>query len=580
MAAAAGITSSYFSFRTTINDSSTPKKIVVSDTTSLTTLINAGYALSGAFIRVEFEDSSGKIVMYDNLNGSLTGGVVDVPPGASNVNDIPAILNSDGSLSFGTYTVTAKYTYIDVGAPDPPIVIYDNTLSTSHEFKYVCPKAVLAYKLNLAASNLRVTDRTNYGSYTALARQLTISPPGAAQQPPLSLPVQTTSQPENIYVNITSGTWSMSLYSVVTAMLVDADNGLDWEVICEVRGCIEKKIFTSVDLNKLLCCLQRHKERYETHLNKGTSEAKAYYEQIIVPMILNMTFYALAGIAGCEEDANAALDRLKKITGCKDCECDDGDRCPTPIPVITGATFLYTLDSPRNTISVTVDVQGDTTNWHIDISPSILNQLANIKQYVAVGQSPITVVTTTSPDGKIVTFTVGLNRPMPQLQNLSAVLATLSNDGVNWALSSEEIFVDTGGGVVNPFASQVIALIPGPAGSTAINSTDAIAIRYGEIFNDFYKFVVRAQVINVHNPFTYATLVNPANGYLKQQKTIEAGVLWIENNSDAKGKNAVIRLYNPVNGEPVMWQDLNEIHAPLSLDTKIQIRIEAIAKEN
>lgn len=527
---------STFQFTGIFNKTSTPKSLVVRDDTDWAPLIAAGYTPLGIFLKSVFTYSGGSTVIYDNLSNSMADTDYDITyPDTESGNQMPLPLQTDGNAAFGVYTIYLEYRYTDdLG------VKHKNIVSASFEYQWVPPAISIAHNINLASSVITSIDTTNYGAnILSLVRQHIISPPANAMQPPLNLTAQTTSLATNVYNNITTGTWSVKINTTVTYQL---DAG--WNVIEFLTGCIEFPVFSTIDLNKLLCCLDNYKKRYERELVSNYVAAENTRKSIIEPVLLNIGFYYMYLQAGCMDKAAAAIEAIRNLTGCGDCSCG-GDECPTPIPAITTASNFYDLDSPDNSITVTSDVIGNTTVFHVKISQSVLNQLSNIKTYNVNGVSPIVVTTTTSPNGLTVTYSVQLERPMPMMQNLAVVRVKIYyNSG--WQIERQEIFTDTQSGVVSPFAMQNMLWAAGTTPS------DPVAILFTNFFTSRQPFVCRAQVMNWYSNADLISILPQ----LKKQNIAEANVMWVENVAD-RGNMAIIRLYNPINGEVLSFSDLN-----------------------
>lgn len=528
-----------FAYTGVFDLTSTPKSLVIQDNTDWASLIIQGYAPLGIFLKSVFTSSSGSQVLYDNLSNQMSDTNYDITyPSTQSGNQIVLPLQSNNpNIAFGLYTIYLEYRYLD-----SDLVEWSNTVSASYEFTFTAPAVTIAHRINLASSTITTIDTTNYGGgVISSSREHTISPPTNAQLPPLNLPVQTTTLATNVYVNITTGTWGAKVITTITYQL---ESG--WQTTQELIGCIEFVVFSTVDLNKLLCCLDEYKSRYEEQLLKNFVAAENIKKQYIEPVLLNIGFYYMYLQAGCVEKANKAIQAIIDITKCGNCACG-GDECPTPIPSISAATPIYVVDSPNNTITVTSDIIGDATIFHVEVSQNILTQLANIKQYIVSGQDPITVSTIISPDGLSVTYQVALNRPMPLMQNLAVIRTKIYYD-ITWKIETLEIFTDTQGFVVNPYASQNIQFA---AGTTA---SDPVAILFTDFFTGKYPFICTAQIMNWYSLQDETTILP----LLKNQNVAEANVMWVENDIAEKGNQAIIRLYNPINGEILSFDDLNQ----------------------
>lgn len=579
----AALSDSYFSFITIFDKSATPKNLIVRDTTDQTVLTNLGYTLTGLFIKAVYTYSGGSQVLYDNLDGNVTGGVPDItPPATDSTASIPIPLQSDGNLAFGTYTVTVRFAYEDTSTD--PATEYTNDISHECDYSWVPPTGSISYRVNLMESNITTIDTTSYGGLVLdMNRQHTITPPGPAQLPPLSLLPQTTTLATNVYVNITNGWWGAKVYNIVTYEL-DRDGALSGLqdptttgnaclLIEEYDFCVDIHVFSRVDLNKLLCCLFDIKTLYQDLKFEDRIAAENLKKQKLDPIERNLIFYIAAAQAGCEDKANEALDQIIKLSGCSGCTCDDD--CPSIIPAILPATHLYDVDSPDFSITVTKEVIGNTTIFHLTVSPTIINQLANIKTYIVEGISPIVVTTTTSPDGKTITYTVSIEGGFPVLQNLAVVLVTIEYNPLTavWDLVPEEIFVDEGGGVVNTFSDHIFEFVDsGTTSTTAV--TDAFAFVYKNFFAANQKFVVRSEVISALYPEYYNISEADAKSLVKTLNFTESDVMWIEQDANDKGNSTIVRLYNPVQGKVLL---VNNMAGVESEDVKFKIRLEVMA---
>lgn len=547
------IPASTFSYTSILDKNSTPSKLIVHDTTDIAALITAGYSNFGIFLRLTFTSVSGTITVYDNINGSVADIIY---PATDNSNTIALPLQANGNLAFGTYSVTAQYQYLDEFGTD-----FSTEVSSAYEYTWTPPNAEISYRINLPASNITSIDVTNYGGQiVTMTRVHTISPPGNAQIPPLNLPPISTSLATNVYQNITTGTWGVKIVSVVTYQFVTTATGLNWQVIDVVSGCTEFLVFSDVNLNALLCCLDNIKKRYQRLLLTNPVSASQLMEEKIQPIMMNLTFYAAYVQAGCLDKAAAAIAQIKEISGCGECACG-GDECPTPIPAIVPQNNFYDVDSPDQSITVTSDVIGNTTVFHVEISQTIIDQISS-KTYIVNGTSPITVATTVSPDGKTITYTVGTSRPIPYVQNLAVIKVTIAFVSTAWEVTMEEIFTDPQLAIVDDFSNHTIAWYTNP-----VSDGDVVSFIYADFFTAVQTFVANAQVNNV---FTETSLGNFITA-IKTQNTIEANIPWIEDDGTGKGNKIAVRLYNPVQGEILRFGDLNQEQTYV-----VHVRVQAV----
>lgn len=547
------IPASTFSYTSILDKNSTPSKLIVQDTTDIAALITAGYSNFGIFLRLTFTSVSGTITVYDNINGSVADIIY---PATDNSNTIALPLQANGNLAFGTYSVTAQYQYLDEFGTD-----FSTEVSSAYEYTWTPPNAEISYRINLPASNITSIDVTNYGGQiVTMTRVHTISPPGNAQLPPLNLPPISTSLATNVYQNITTGTWGVKIVSVVTYQFITTATGMNWQVIDVVSGCTEFLVFSDVNLNALLCCLDNIKKRYQRLLLTNPVSANQLMEEKIQPIMMNLTFYAAYVQAGCLDKAAAAIEQIKEISGCGECACG-GDECPTPIPAIVPQNNFYDVDSPDQSITVTSDVIGNTTVFHVEISQTIIDQISS-KTYIVNGTSPITVATTVSPDGKTITYTVGTSRPIPYVQNLAVIKVTIAFVSTAWEVTMEEIFTDPQLAIVDDFANHTIAWYTNP-----VSDGDVVSFIYSDFFTAVQTFVANAQINNV---FTETSLGNFITA-IKTQNTIEANIPWIEDDGTGKGNKIAVRLYNPVQGEILRFGDLNQEQTYV-----VHVRVQAV----
>jgi hypothetical protein len=526
---------SAFSYTSILDKNSTPKKIVIHDTSDIASLITAGYSGFGIFLKVTFTSSTGTSTLYDNIGGSTPDILY---PATDNSNVIALPLQSNGNLAFGIYSVTAEYQYLDNFGSD-----YSTDVNSAYEFGFTSPCVSISFRINLPASNITTIDTTDYGSYVLLNRQHTISPPPNAQLPPLSLPPITTTLSQNVYQNITTGTWGAKVISIITYQLAVTPDLLNWQLIDNLSDCIEIPVVSDIDINKLLCCLNKYKLRWERLKLVNQVEADNLFNEVIQPIVVNLTFYYAALTAGCYAVAAAAIAVIKEVSGC-DCNCDAN--CPTVIPAVTPQNNFYDIDSPDNSITVTSSTVGNTTIFHLQIAQSIIDQI-NAKTYIVNGTSPITVATTVSPDGKTITYTVGVSRPIPYVQNLAVVRAKIAYSS-GWSIGMDSIYVDPQLAVIAPFADHTIDFT---VGSPA--DTDAVAFFYANFFTANQIFVPQAQVMNSYFLDNASSVLES----IKTQNTIEANIMWTQNDGSQKGNSFLTRLYNPVNGEILRFSDLD-----------------------
>lgn len=524
------------SFSATFQATVAPKQLIITDTTDYAS-IGVDPDTVDIYLKVTFTSSSGVQVLYDNLSGT-TPDIDRANTSQSIADSIPLPLQTGGNIAWGTYVIEARYDVYDITV-DPPVRSYQLTISESCEYAYTPPTVTIAYKINIPGSNITTTDTTNYGVYTSLARVHTISPPANAMLPPLALTAQSTSQILNVYQDITTGTWGAKVVTTVTTSIDDVCN-----IIYEVEGCIEFIVYADVDINALLCCLNNVKALYEGYLLSDWVKAKELKKTVIDPLELNLTFYLVYLAAGCLDKAATTLEIIRQISGCGSCSCG-GDECPTPIPAITGRTNFYDIDSPNNTILVTSDVVGDTTTFHIIVNPAVIPTVLN---YSAVGSGGINVSTTQI--GNSVIFNISPSAPLAGLENSAVARADIWYHPVaGWQLSIYEIFTDTGGGIVQPFASHVAQFSASP-----VAGTDPVAFFYKDYFISNQTFVGNAQINNAgYTTYDETTILT----HILEQNVVEANVMWTENDSQNMGNNMLIRLYNPLNAEILKFDDLD-----------------------
>lgn len=402
------LTPALTSFQTTFRKDLTPD-LQVTDTTDYTA---AGVNIADVtiFLKLSLVTSSGTSVIYDNLNGVTP----DITPSISLVNTAVTPLPTTASnITFGTYTIEAKYVVVAQA---------DVAKTYTYSYNWTPPTISISHQTNIQTSTITTIDTTDYTSLmTAITRAHTTYPPPTSGGSNLVSALAT-----NVYQGIYTGTWSDKVVSTVTFTF---SSGLI--VIDEITGCIEWNVITQVDINEVLCCVNSTISRYEQLRLENAVKAKNMFESVIQPLNMALLYYSTYVISGCTDKAAVQLAKIIELTGCEDCNCDDG--CSIPIVPLADPAIVYVVDSPDLSITVVPQTVGTTTTYHIQVSATLQNLIANIVTADLVSTDG-SVGITSSTVGNVTTFNLAASRVA-----FSNVASTLSGNTVGVFVTQKSI---------------------------------------------------------------------------------------------------------------------------------------------
>jgi len=264
----------------------------------------------------------------------------------------------------------------------------------------------------------------------------------------------------------------------------------------------------------------------------------------------HLTLFLAAQSAGNYDKMTSEYQKILDASHCtEDCGCNSSQ--PTIVQILGsggggGGGSIYVVDSPSNNISVTSEVVGNTTTYHLNLSSALLTAISNIRQYTASTTTPAYInVTTTSgnptnfrvnwvggalPVGGVQRLFIGMiknnSTPTPYYNAASAIINNYGN-GLN---TTNTIFVGSAVG-----ASSEVALIQ----------------ITGFLNNTIYP---NGTLLNTH-----VTLNAKSNSVPSFTDNVNLGVemLWYDK-LDPYGK-IILRFVNPVTGNPYTLGDLDGI---------------------
>lgn len=506
------------------------------DTTDYSAL--GATAAAGYLVSLTFFDGVNTQLIYAN---PVSSGTPDVEPLTSPNNTIPITLplNSDGTLKSGLYAFSYVSVY-DNGAE------IEETYTQSYIFDYTFPKICLSHELKCSTSQLASRDITNYGNYAYnISRSHTLYPPPASGKENL-----VSSMPLLVYSNICTKTWTQEVVSIVDFVFESY-----FEVHAQLQGSDEIEVVCSTDICKVKCCMDKKFAAYQRLVLTNPAGAARMYEITIKPAELALLGFLIANYCGNETDAATKLAELKESVGCSG-DCDDCGESPTSIiPIEASAGMTFVVDSPDGSIAVTSSSSGTEVTYHVQVSSSLQALIAGIKQYNVVHGTGCTVVTSTVSG--VITFTVNVTPVAGQIRYL-ARLKIYRNPVQPTPVGQAEyltaiIFEEYGGGMQTP----TIGL-----GQNVPNVfSDIIVIGISDFYDTLPSSVPFTAQANIMR-YTSPALVNNPTAV----KDVEAEIYNFVDNYMA----FTIRLYNPVDGTPLTFEDI--IDKP---DLYLQVSIQA-----
>ena len=511
-------------------------KIIIEDTTDYSGQgVDVTTANLEGYLSISYDIGGGNVVIYNNIGGSTP----DITPATSlvSVADIDIPLSNDNTPLPAEYTVT--YNVISGTLPA------DVTDAFQYTYSLTDTTISIASKVDCLSSSITSDDDTNYDvdgvTISALTRAHTLFPPpasGLAVMGPLDLKTL-------VYSPIATTTWSSEVVTTVTYIQGDSLN-----ITVQYSGSKEFAATCDVNLSKIVCCLVGIDNEYEALECKNPTKAAIFKTNTIDPTMRHLTLFLAAQSAGNYDKMTSEYQKILDASHCtEDCGCNSSQ--PTIVQILGsggggGGGSIYVVDSPSNNISVTSEVVGNTTTYHLNLSSALLTAISNIRQYTASTTTPAYInVTTTSgnptnfrvnwvggalPVGGVQRLFIGMiknnSTPTPYYNAASAIINNYGN-GLN---TTNTIFVGSAVG-----ASSEVALIQ----------------ITGFLNNTIYP---NGTLLNTH-----VTLNAKSNSVPSFTDNVNLGVemLWYDK-LDPYGK-IILRFVNPVTGNPYTLGDLDGI---------------------
>ena len=485
--------------------------------------LDGSYYLRG-YLRVDVTSASGSQVVYDNIDGATP----DIDPNVSDINTSTINLPQDsaGNILNGTYT----FTYL-MNISNDSGTNYDVTLTVSYDYDMSLPEACLTVSINCQASLLMSFDETDYGSYvSSLSRSHTLYPP-----PALNLPAITGSQAAlqagpNIYDN----TWTQAISTTATYTFPD---GLI--AILLIEGSREFGVNCDIGLGKIFCCLDKLEKRYDRLTTQNPTKAAEMYEETVKPTQEAMLFYKSSLDCGDTSRAAYWYNQIIERSGCgEDCGCSaDG---PQQIYPLNASANSFVVDSPDFSIQVVPEVTGSTTTYHIQVSSAIQALINNMFSTTVSTATPSDIQIVQS--GTTPTRNYQINYIGSSASNLCFCSKQFMIDpatvGVSPYLTFTQSDVLNVGSRINVVGSQAVVL-----GTSSPNaSTDpAVFLIDGVLVDPTQAAVITAEVMRTNDSVTYTNIAN-----------LKAEVF----HRDYTTGRIIVRLYNPLTGQPYTLSDL------------------------
>lgn len=352
----------------------------------------------------------------------------DIRPAAALTNQttINLSLGVDGAPMAGNYTIV--YTVLDTNTGT-----YASSTST-FSFDFVPPIPSLGYTIDCIAPQLIVSDTTNYivdGVTPTITRTHTLYYP-----PSLGLPAITGTATDfstsNFYTPATFQhtlssvcTWVFPTYSVTVTL--ESEQFID--VVCDAQLC------------DIYCCVATLYNNWKANVGVDKILADKYLDQLTQVAAL-MILIKQAIECGKNSAVAGYVSDILRIANCEPgCGCSSS--APVPVTGLGTGTNTITTITAGNGVTITSTTTGNTTDYVVNISQSILNQIAAIQAVTVVGTVSNTV--TEAPTG---TWTVqgadveaGTDTQLPTATSLSvtqtgtpATLYTVKYIGRNYKL--------------------------------------------------------------------------------------------------------------------------------------------------
>lgn len=491
-------------------------------------------------LKAELTTSSGQYAYYDNLSGTTP----DITPGVVNVKTIP--LPNDPLTNYpikGIYTITYELRNIQTQV---------NTYYTiTFTFDFTVPEICIEREVNCNSSLIKTTDITAYTGYligSPTRTHILYPPPASALTP------QSVTTPINIYNNIVTTTWSVKITSVCTWYIPTSNDVQNVFFIASITGTDEILVDCNTDLCSLLCCVKEINTHYNELYCSNTIEAARYLQQRVLPStILIMQILASQG-CGKPSEVALLIAELKKVSGCTNCGCaGEGPQVVLP-QTGSGSGNNVVIDSPLLTISVVPETVGTTTTYHLEVSQTIRDTIANLHNTIIQSLDNSIVVTgpTLQPNGN---WLYNIQTAAANITPAIEVWMRVENSG---GFGVTPTFIQRIGSNVS--AAADFKFILGDVNPGSPTSADAVFIYITDFFIQPQIFTCAANVMK----YDFNVSRDAINTIGKTIQPFEAHILY--NDADVPRSNIYVRLnYN--DGTPVLLTDLAEF------GNKVDIRL-------
>lgn len=307
----------------------------------------------------------------------------DIVPAGSTSNQISVglSLGQDGYPIAGTYTIIYTVKWDIAGTAQY------TTSTVSFDFDFVPPVIELGSSVDCLIPQLIASDNTNYvvdGITPTITRTHTLyNPPsigGSITGTAADLATASFYAPAS-YQHTLSVVLSYTLTDgTVVTMTLTGNQTI--QVTCDHKLC------------DIYCCVRTLWNNYNSYRQTNPTLAQQYLVKLTQVASL-MTLINQAYECSQGDTVDSYVDEILRISNCEaGCGCQDD----TPIPVTgLGGGGSTTVVSQGNGITVTSSTTGGTTTYVVNISQSILNQIASIQAVTVVGAVSNTVVE--SPTG-------------------------------------------------------------------------------------------------------------------------------------------------------------------------------------
>jgi hypothetical protein len=216
-------------------------------------------------------------------------------------------------------------------------------------------------------------DETDYGiAETSIVRENNLYPP------PALAPVQGGTQPVFIYNGGTyamwTGTWTHEVKSTITFTIVT-----NFTLLVQLIETVEFQVDCDTTMCKIRCCIEKVGKRWAIAIKKNPVEANFIFQNQISQIVWLVQQWVMARECGNVDDMAKYLAEIKEVSGCKgNCSGCSGDEPQLIVPIIAGGSGQTVIvDSPTGTVTVTPQVVGTTTTYHLEVAQWILNIINN-----------------------------------------------------------------------------------------------------------------------------------------------------------------------------------------------------------